>query len=76
MHAELANQLARPFDLIVVGAGINGTGIARDAALRGLRVVLLTEKRMSRRSSRMRRMRTDFPAPEGPEITKRVLILS
>ena len=41
MDAELANQLARPFDLIVVGAGINGTGIARDAALRGLRVVLL-----------------------------------
>ena len=28
-------------DLIVVGAGINGAGIARDAALRGLRVVLL-----------------------------------
>jgi glycerol-3-phosphate dehydrogenase len=30
-----------PFDLIVIGAGINGTGIARDAALRGLRVLLL-----------------------------------
>jgi glycerol-3-phosphate dehydrogenase len=30
-----------PFDLIVVGAGINGLGIARDAASRGLRVVLL-----------------------------------
>src|SRR5262245_53630613 len=29
------------FDLIVVGAGINGTGIARDAALRSLRVLLL-----------------------------------
>jgi glycerol-3-phosphate dehydrogenase len=29
------------FDLIVVGAGINGAGIARDAALRGLRVLLL-----------------------------------
>ena len=28
-------------DLIVVGAGINGAGIARDAALRGLRVLLL-----------------------------------
>ncbi len=28
-------------DLVVVGAGINGAGIARDAALRGLRVVLL-----------------------------------
>src|SRR5688572_14723216 len=29
------------FDLIAVGAGINGTGIARDAAQRGLRVLLL-----------------------------------
>ncbi len=29
------------FDLIVVGAGINGAGIARDAALRGLRTLLL-----------------------------------
>lgn len=29
------------FDLIVVGAGINGAGIARDAALRGLKVLLL-----------------------------------
>ncbi len=31
----------RTFDLIVVGAGINGTGIARDAAMRGLRVLVL-----------------------------------
>src|SRR3712207_6059565 len=31
----------RPFDLIVVGAGINGAGIARDAAMRGLRVLML-----------------------------------
>src|SRR4051794_34311369 len=29
------------FDMIVVGGGITGCGIARDAALRGLRVVLL-----------------------------------
>lgn len=29
------------FDLIVVGAGINGAGIARDAAMRGLSVLLL-----------------------------------
>ena len=28
-------------DLLVIGAGINGTGIARDAALRGLSVVLV-----------------------------------
>jgi glycerol-3-phosphate dehydrogenase len=30
-----------PFDLIVIGAGINGAGIARDAAMRGLTTLLL-----------------------------------
>ncbi|HEY3487206.1 MAG TPA: FAD-dependent oxidoreductase, partial [Gammaproteobacteria bacterium] len=29
------------FDVIVIGAGINGAGIARDAALRGLKVMLI-----------------------------------
>src|SRR6266404_5532987 len=29
------------FDVIIVGAGINGAGIARDAAMRGLHVLLL-----------------------------------
>lgn len=32
------------FDLIVIGAGINGLGIARDAAERGLRVALLEQE--------------------------------
>ena len=32
---------AAPFDLLVVGGGITGAGVARDAALRGLRVALL-----------------------------------
>lgn len=44
-----ANKVAGPdsagksdeFDMIVVGGGITGCGIARDAAVRGLRVVLL-----------------------------------
>jgi glycerol-3-phosphate dehydrogenase len=31
-------------DLVVVGAGINGVGIAQDAALRGLRVVLVEQE--------------------------------
>lgn len=31
------------FDLAVIGAGINGAGIARDAALRGLSVVVLEQ---------------------------------
>jgi glycerol-3-phosphate dehydrogenase len=29
------------FYVIVIGAGINGAGIARDAAMRGLKVLLL-----------------------------------
>ncbi len=36
-----ANLPDRAFDLIVIGAGINGAGIARDAAARGLRVLLV-----------------------------------
>src|SRR5687768_1234607 len=31
----------KEFDVIVVGAGINGAGIARDAAMRGLKVLLI-----------------------------------
>ena len=30
-----------PVDVLIIGGGINGAGIARDAALRGLRVVLM-----------------------------------
>ncbi|HET9826990.1 MAG TPA: glycerol-3-phosphate dehydrogenase [Nocardioidaceae bacterium] len=36
-------DLSIPFDLVVVGAGINGLGIARDAAARGVRVALLEQ---------------------------------
>src|SRR5918992_409597 len=32
---------ASEFDVIIIGAGINGAGIARDAAMRGLKVLLL-----------------------------------
>lgn len=34
---------SRSFDLIVIGGGINGAGIARDAALRGMRTCLLDQ---------------------------------
>ena len=37
MHPDDHNT----FDLIIVGAGINGSGIARDGAMRGLKVLLL-----------------------------------
>ena len=39
--AAAAARSVERIDLIVIGAGINGAGIARDAALRGLRVILL-----------------------------------
>lgn len=32
---------SKPFDVIVIGGGINGTGIARDAAERGLSVLMV-----------------------------------
>ncbi len=35
------NHPAPDFDVIIIGAGINGAGIARDAAMRGLKVLLL-----------------------------------
>jgi glycerol-3-phosphate dehydrogenase len=38
-----AMESALPFDLAIVGGGINGTGIARDAAGRGLRVLLVEQ---------------------------------
>ncbi len=37
-------ELSGRFDVVIVGAGINGLGIAQDAALRGLRVALLEQE--------------------------------
>jgi glycerol-3-phosphate dehydrogenase len=39
--SRLHEAARRSFDIIVIGGGINGAGIARDAALRGLSVLLL-----------------------------------
>ena len=36
----------QPYDLAIVGAGINGAGIARDAALRGLKVIVFDKNDM------------------------------
>jgi glycerol-3-phosphate dehydrogenase len=33
-----------PYDVVVVGGGITGAGVARDAALRGLRVLLVEQR--------------------------------
>lgn len=42
MHERLAD-LPRDFDLVIIGGGINGAGVARDAALRGFRVALVEQ---------------------------------
>jgi len=58
MRAESLKTLSsRVFDLLVIGAGITGAGIARDAALRGLSVALIDKgdfaSGTSSRSSRL-----------------------
>lgn len=39
--ANLARMMTDPFDVLVIGGGIVGAGIARDAAMRGLRTALV-----------------------------------
>jgi glycerol-3-phosphate dehydrogenase len=44
-RAKHLDSLSRdPFDLLVIGGGITGAGIGRDAALRGLRVALVERR--------------------------------
>ena len=38
---DLATIENQDYDLIIIGGGINGAGVARDAALRGLKTILL-----------------------------------
>ncbi|WP_119071340.1 glycerol-3-phosphate dehydrogenase/oxidase [Rubrobacter indicoceani] len=40
-RSRAIRALGEPFDVVVVGGGINGCGVAWDAALRGLRVLLV-----------------------------------
>jgi len=40
---SLKDWASGPFDVILIGGGINGAGIARDAALRGFRVALFEQ---------------------------------
>ena len=40
-RAEMWERLGEPVDILVVGGGINGAGIARDAARRGLKVAVV-----------------------------------
>ena len=43
-HPSKGPEAGAVYDLVVIGAGINGLGIARDAALRGLRVALVEKE--------------------------------
>ncbi|HEU5169865.1 MAG TPA: glycerol-3-phosphate dehydrogenase [Gemmatimonadales bacterium] len=56
-RAGLSALAARPADLLIIGGGITGAGIARDAAMRGLRTVLVERADLgsgtSSRSSRL-----------------------
>lgn len=56
-RAGLAELTAEPADLLVIGGGITGTAIARDAAMRGLRTILVEQHDLgwgtSSRSSRL-----------------------
>ena len=42
--STLQNLTAAPLDILVVGGGIVGAGVARDAALRGLRTGLVEQQ--------------------------------
>ncbi len=57
LRATLKDLKGRPADLLVIGGGATGAGIARDAAMRGLRTVLVEQNDLafgtSSRSSRL-----------------------
>ncbi len=42
------------YDLAIIGGGVNGAGIARDAAGRGLKVALFEQNDLALRHSRNR----------------------
>ncbi len=56
-RATLDRLAAEPADILVIGGGITGAGVARDAAMRGLRTVLVEQGDLgcgtSSRSSRL-----------------------
>ena len=51
LPASISVQTGEEFDLLVVGGGINGVGIARDAVGRGLRVLLCEQHDLAQHTS-------------------------
>lgn len=51
-RARELGELSRPVDLLVIGGGVTGTGIALDAASRGLSVVLAEKHDLAHGTSR------------------------
>ena len=47
MKRELSAFTAKTFDVLIIGGGINGCGVARDAARRGLSVALVDKRDIS-----------------------------
>ncbi|MGB1211936.1 MAG: glycerol-3-phosphate dehydrogenase [Pikeienuella sp.] len=43
--------MAEPYDILIIGGGVNGCGIARDAAGRGLRVLLVEKDDLAQATS-------------------------
>ncbi len=50
-HQHTSQQPRQTYDLLVVGGGINGAGIARDAVGRGLRVILCEQHDLAQHTS-------------------------
>ena len=57
MTTQLLSDVRGPFDVLVVGGGITGAGVARDAARRGLKVLMVEQSDLasgtSSRSSKL-----------------------
>src|SRR5438067_7425646 len=51
VRATLEELTAQPADILVIGGGITGAGVARDAAMRGLRTVLVEQNDLGSRTS-------------------------
>jgi glycerol-3-phosphate dehydrogenase len=48
---DLAQIQQREYDVIIIGGGINGAGVARDAAIRGLKTILVEQNDFASGSS-------------------------